>query len=57
MHIRDSRLVSRPGSVEFIKRLEDSVFIKEDPSLDKVRKGLVDLIVHVGAGRDGEDVV
>lgn len=57
MHVRDSRFVSLSGSLEFIKRFEDGIFAEEDPSLDEVWKGLVDLVVHVRAGRDGEDVV
>lgn len=57
MHIGNPRLVSLCGSVEFIKRFEDGIFVEEDPTLDKVWKSLVDLVVHVRAGRDGEDIV
>ena len=43
--------------VECIERLEDSALASEDPAIDPPWESLGELVVHVSAGWDGEDVV
>lgn len=45
------------GVVECVERLENSTLTLEDPAVDPPWKSLGELVVHVGACWDGEDVV
>jgi hypothetical protein len=43
--------------VELVKGLEASVLLEENIAPDPPRKDLSELVSHMGAGRDGEDVI
>jgi len=43
--------------LEMVEWLESGTLVEEDPALDEVWERLGDLVAHVGAGGDGEDVV
>lgn len=43
--------------LKVVEWLENGVLAEEDPSLNEVWEGLGELVVHVGASWDGEDVV
>ena len=55
VHSIDAALVR--GTIELIERLEDSVLTSEHPAVDEPWERLCQLVVHMGPGWDGEDIV
>lgn len=43
--------------LEVVEGFEDGVLLHEDPAVEPPWEGLEALVVHVCAGRDGEDVI
>ena len=53
----DSRFISIPRRIELVKRFENGIFASKDPAIDEVWERLGELVPHVRARRDGEDVI
>jgi hypothetical protein len=56
VHLVDAILVGMVA-IESVQRLEDSILSLEDPAVDPIWESLGELVAHVGACGDGEDVV